>query len=77
MTKTSTAICLFRRGEYGKAYSIFRTFRMGFGKSDMRTIEIASDCLNGHTNYYQQLGIDVQEVLSNAKRVIKDRYNLI
>jgi len=74
MTKTSTAVKLFRNGEYGKALAIFSTFKNGFEKSEMRSIEIACDCLHGHESFYNQLGIDTTKEYETAIAVINRRY---
>lgn len=76
MSKTNTAIEFFMRGEYKHSLRIFKTFKNGFTKSQLRTIEIASDCLNGNDCFYRQIGIDPNVELSNALSIIKERYKL-
>jgi len=74
MTKTRKAITLFRNGEYDKAFGIFRTFKIGFKQSEMRSIEIACDCLHGHESFYNQLGIDTTKEYETAIAIISRRY---
>lgn len=75
-TKTNKALAYFNAGEYGKAFRIFKTFKFGFSKRDMRSIEIACDCFHGYWNFYVQLGIDTTKEKDNAISIIKKRYKL-
>ena len=75
-TKTSKAVDLFKQGFIREALSIFKTFRIGFTKEEKRTLEIASDCLNGRSSFYQQLGIDVDMEISRSKSIIPLKYNI-
>ena len=42
MTKTEQVVGYVRAGEWSKAMNIAKTFRLGFTKDEIRTIEIAS-----------------------------------
>ena len=75
-TKPEKAVELLRAGELSKALNIFRTFRMGFTKDQVRTIEIASDTLNGRGRFYEQLGVDTGAYVMKAKRLLQERYNV-
>ena len=75
-TKTDKAVGLLRAGEFSKALSIFRTFRMGFTKEQVRTMEIASETLAGNGRIYEQLGIDTRAEVEKAKRLLQERYNV-
>ena len=76
-TKTTKAIGLFKQGLIKESLSIFRTFRIGFTREEKRTLEIASDCLNGRSSFYQQLGIDMNSEISKSKEIILSKYHLI
>lgn len=67
MTKSDKAILLFKNGHVKEALAIFKTFHIGFTKDEKRTIEIASDCLNGRSSFYTQLGIDAITYLTEVK----------
>ena len=73
-TRTSNAIELLKDGKTKKALAIFRTFRMGFSKSERRTIQIASETMNGFGGLYQSLGIDTDMEVRNAMSILKSKY---
>ena len=75
-TKTSKAVKMFNQGLLKESLSIFKTFRIGFTKEEKRTLEIASDCLNGRSSFYQQLGIDVNMEILKSKSIIQLKYNI-
>ena len=74
MTKTGHVIALVGAGEWAKAMNIVKSFRIGFTKDEIRTIEIASDTLNGNGKLYRDLGIDVDAEVSKCKALLKARY---
>lgn len=74
MTKTEQVVGYVRAGEWSKAMNIAKTFRLGFTKDEIRTIEIASDTLNGNGRLYRDLGIDVAVEVSKCKELLKKRY---
>lgn len=74
--KTSKAVALFQQGMLSKSLSIFKTFRIGFTKEEKRTLEIASDCLNGRSLFYEQLGVDVENTILFSKSIIRSKYSL-
>lgn len=76
MTKTDKAVRLLKDGEFAKALSIFRTFRIGFTKDEVRTMEIASETLSGNGRMYEQIGIDTMTEVEKAKRLLQKRYNV-
>ena len=75
-TKTEQAVNLFKLGFFKEAVSIFKTFRIGFTKDEKRVLEIASDCLNGRSLLYKQLGIDTDKMISDCSMMIKAKYKL-
>ena len=74
MTKTERVVMLVKSGEWAKAMNIVKTFRLGFTKDEIRTIEIASDTLNGNGKLYRDLGIDVAAEVFRCKALLKARY---
>lgn len=75
-TKTSKALSLFKKGLIKDSLVIFKTFRIGFTREEKRTLEIASDCLNGRSLFYQQLGIDTENIILSSKSIIQSKYSL-
>ena len=75
-TKTHKALTLFKQGFIKEALAIFKTFRIGFSKQEIRTLEIASDCLNGRQMFYKQIGIDTDAEIDKSKSLIISKYNL-
>lgn len=73
-TKTSKATSLLRSGNLKEALSIFRTFRIGFTKEERRTLQIASESLAGNENFYQQIGIDTDSMISKSVEIITEKY---
>ena len=74
MTKTEQVIVLVKAGEWAKAMNIAKTFRYGFTKDDIRTMEIASDTLNGNGKIYRDMGIDVAAEVFKCKALLRARY---
>lgn len=72
--KTDKALRMFRAGDFRGAFSIFSTFRAGFTKEETRTLQIASESLGGHAEFYQSLGVDTDDEVSKAKKIIKTKY---
>lgn len=73
-TKTDKAVQLFKSGNIKEAFAIFRTFRIGFTKDERRTLQIASEALNGMGKFYNDLGIDVSLEMSKAKEIVINKY---
>lgn len=74
--KTLIAVEYFKQGLIKEALAIFKNFRIGFTKEEKRTLEIASDCLNGRSSFYRQLGIDVDTMVDKSKMIIRLKYSL-
>lgn len=73
-TKTEKAISLFQSGCLKEALAIFRSFRIGFTKEERRALLIASESLTGNGNFYQQLGIDTDYMISKSVEIITEKY---
>ena len=75
-TKTEVAIKLITDGNWKKALSIIRLFRLGFTRKQKRLIEIAADVLNGHDKFYKDLGLDTDKAVSECKAMLLEKYKL-
>lgn len=72
--KTDKALRMFRSGDFRGAFSLFSTFREGFTREETRTLQIASESLGGHAEFYRSLGVDTDEEVSKAKEIIRTKY---
>ena len=73
-TKTNKAISLLQCGDLKAALAISSTFRIGFTKEERRTLQIASESLAGNENFYQQIGIDTDSMISKSVEIITEKY---
>ena len=73
-TKTTKAIKLFKGGKIKDALSLFCRFRIGFTKSELRTLQIAYESSTGKDAFYKSLGINTDEQVVNAIKIITDKY---
>lgn len=76
VTKTAQAIQLMREGKVAKALSIFKTFKMSFDKDERRTIQIASEVMNGMAKFYIGLGYNVEQLQTEAIAIVNKKYNI-
>ena len=74
--KTVKAISLYQRGFLKESLSIFKTFKIGFTKNEKRILEITSDCLNGRSSFYKQLGVNVDNIINECLIILKSKYSL-
>lgn len=74
--KTDKAVEYFKNGYLKEALNMFKTFRIGFNENEKRTIEIASDCLNGCSMFYQQIGFNVDNEIAKSIKIIESKYKL-
>lgn len=70
MTRTQQARQHVEQGDWKAALSIYKTFRNTFTKDEKRTIEIAYECLAGHSDFYRQLGYYTDGLVGVAKAII-------
>ena len=73
-TVTSKALHLFSSGDFRGAFSLFSGFRVGFTREETRTLQIASESLNGLGGFYRSIGIDTEREVGRAKEIIKTKY---
>ena len=76
MNKTEKALGLLRKGKFAEALAIIKTFRIGFTKDELRTIEIAHESLTGYSTFYENIGIDTQLCISNSREIIRNKYHI-
>lgn len=73
-TKTQRAVSLLKAGDVKEALKIFKTFRLGLSKEEMRTIGIACECLCGNGDFYSSIGIDCRQAVNEAVAVVSAKY---
>ena len=76
-TKTSRAIEFMRNGDWKNALAIFSTFRVGFTRDEVRSMEIAHECLCGHDAFYRSIGVDVDTEIAKSKEFLQKKYTLM
>lgn len=59
VTKTAEAFTLLDKGEFKKALSLFKTFKLGLTKEERRAIQITYESEAGKSGFYSALGIDL------------------
>ncbi len=70
MTKTETAVNLWRSGKVVPAYRLFKGFKIGFTKEEQKTIITAYEINSGSANFYKQLGLDLGQIVAEANNKI-------
>jgi hypothetical protein len=60
-------------GEYKKALSIARGFRLGVSREDLEKMKLAYEVMV-HTGFYEQLGTDTAAAVAEGIRVLKTLY---
>lgn len=64
---------LIAAGNYKKALSIAKGFKLGFTKEEQDTLTRAHECLV-HPGWYEQLGINEEKVIEDGIAIIKRVY---
>lgn len=74
MEKKSDAVRrLVAEGDYKKALSIAKGFKLGFTKEQQDTMTRAHECMV-HPGFYRQLGIDEEKAIQAGIDLIKEVY---
>ncbi len=76
MNKTERAKAFLKTGRFREALSIITKFRMNFTMEEKRTLQIAYECLVGHSCFYKGIGIDTKKIIAEAKEIIRNKYNV-
>lgn len=64
---------LVAEGNYKKALSIAKGFKIGFTKEEQSTMTRAHECMV-HPGFYRQLGIDEEQAIADGIELIKKVY---
>ena len=76
VTKSDTVRGLVLSGEYKKALSIAKGFRLGIAKEDLNKMRLAYECLV-HTEFYEQLGTDTAMSIAEGVKVLQSLYGQV
>ena len=61
-------------GEFVKAFQILKTFRLGLTKDEQRLLTITAEYLSGNGRLYEQMGVDIEQVMQDACNVVNVRW---
>lgn len=75
ITKTAKAKAYLQSGDIKSCLRILKTFKVGISKDEKRSIEIGYECLSGKDNFYRQIGIDVQAVITQSRDIAIRYFN--
>lgn len=64
---------LVAEGNYRKALSIAKGFKIGFTKEEQSTMTRAHECMV-HPGFYRQLGIDEEQAIADGIELVKKVY---
>ena len=64
---------LVAAGDYKKALSIAKGFKLGFTKEEQSTMTRAYECMV-HPGFYRQLGIDEEKEIADGIEIVKRVY---
>ena len=65
---------LVAAGDYRKALSIAKGFKLGFTKEEQSTMTRAHECI-AHPGFYRQLGVDEEKAIEAGMEIIKRVYS--
>lgn len=71
--KSDTVRELVAAGDYKKALSIAKGFKIGFTKQEQSTMTRAHECMV-HPGFYSQLGIDESKAIEAGIELVKQVY---
>lgn len=71
--RIQTARRLYLDGQFKKALAIIVTFRIGFTKDDIRSMEIAYESLMGKRDFYEKLGINIDDHIQKCKELFETK----
>lgn len=73
-TKRDTARNLIRAGNTKDAMRIVKSFDGIYSKDEMRTLQIAYECLTGKENFYKQIGEDTFKLKNKADELLNKMF---
>lgn len=69
-TKSQKFRRLFHEQKYKDALGVIKSFRRSLEADEIRTLNIAWECLSGKDSFYRQLGIDVDKIKFEAYSIM-------
>lgn len=69
-TKTQKFKRLFQEQKYRDALRVIKSFRRSLKADEIRTLNIAWECLTGKDSFYRQLGFNIEKVKSEAYAIM-------
>lgn len=69
-TKTQKFKRLFKEKKYKDALRIIKSFRKGLKDDEIRTLNIAWECISGKDSFYSQLGFHPDKIKSEAYEIM-------
>ncbi len=70
-TKTQKFRRLFKEEKYREALKVIKSFRRGFEANELRTLNIAWECVSGNDSFYRQLGFNPDKVKGEAYEIMR------
>ena len=71
--KTDTVRQYVEQGEYKKALSIVKGFRLGISREDLSSMTRAYECML-RPDFYHQINVDPATAISEGIRILKEHY---
>ncbi|MCL1986754.1 MAG: hypothetical protein FWG64_02125 [Firmicutes bacterium] len=73
-TKSNLVKTLVRQGDYKKALSIAKDFKIGITSDNSNKMKLAYECMV-HGTFYKQLGRNIEQTINDGISVLKALYN--
>lgn len=73
-SKTSIATQHLLGGNFVKAFSILKTFKLGLIPVEIRVLVITAESLTGKRSFYEALDVDVDAVCVMACEIVNNRW---
>jgi hypothetical protein len=70
ISKKEKVIKAVKAENWKVALSIAKNFTREFNKNEQRTLQIAAECMSGHTQFYSQMGIDTISEVEKSKKIL-------
>lgn len=69
-TKTQKFKRLFKEQKYKEALRVIKSFRKDLKSDEIRTLNIAWECLSGKQDFYRQLGFSPEKIKLEAYEIM-------
>ena len=73
-TKSEIARSLIQSGNLKEAMRIVKGFSLIYSKEEMRTLQIAYECLSGKEAFYKQFGEDTTKIKQDAEGLLQKMF---